>query len=256
MRRLHEVEFTEIFRIPGKGEHVAEGQLPLGAEPKSSKDFEMKCPDGTPLNEAVSILQKEIRRGKELEALYWARQIEAYFPKYVWRRLVIISAEDIGLGNPQAVVVVEALWSAYEVIRKESRKDKPDGNLIAMAVLLLCRSEKNREADHLKNVEHSLEKHGWKPEIPEYAIDSHTKRGREIYRTKEDRDRGWFLEWSKVDPEVGPYDARLWHWRRLAGEGTLDTEEVEKQALAWAEAGDLLYGIEGRYPPPYRGQGG
>lgn len=213
--------------------------------------FEAQCPDGTPLNEAVSILIKELRRGRELQALYWARQIESGgFYKYVWRRLAIFAAEDVGLGNPLGIVVVQSLQNAYMTARSDSSKSTPDGNLITMAVMVLARSEKNRECDHLKNVEHSMVKHGWRPEVPEYAIDAHTRRGREVFTDPAERDLLWFTEWSKVEPEVGPLDYRLWHWRRLALKGVMAPEEVEKQAAEWDQAGLLVYGLEGVQPHP------
>lgn len=220
----------------------------------AEEKFDPHVPDGTPLNEAVSTLIKELRRGNEMEALYWAFQIEANFWRYLWRRLFIFAAEDVGLGNPDAIVQIVALASAYETIKKESRNSKPDGNLISMAVLLLARSEKNREADHLKNVEHVLrKKYGWMASVPDYAIDAHTKRGRGKYTDKQERDRMWFLEWSKVDPEVGPLDWQLWHLRRIAHEGALDMDWVEERAQEWNEAGLLKFGLEG-YPglPPFQ----
>lgn len=223
----------------------------------SRKDdkFEPKVPDGTPLNEAVSILIKELRRGKELEALYWARQIEEGYFKYLWRRLMIFACEDVGIGAPEALGVVVAAREAYLIQRQESKRGKPDGNMVSMPVLFLCRCSKNRESDHLKNVAHVLETAGWKPEIPDYAIDAHTARGRTIYKTQAERDRGWFLEWSKCENEVGPYDARLWHLRRLADEGTLDGDVVEECARDWDANGELEYGIEGRWPRPVHLEG-
>lgn len=214
----------------------------------SDRPYETMCPDGTPLNEAVSVMIKELRRGKEAEALYWARQIEeGGFYKYVWRRLAIFCAEDVGLGNPLAICVVQSLWNAYETAKKDSSRGTPDGNLITMAVLTLARSEKNREADHLKNAVHSLVKHGWRPEIPDYAIDMHTKRGRGQV-DKAEQDRLWFTEWSKVEPEVGPYDWRAWHWKRLANKGAMDPREVAAQVATWDGDDELLYGPDGAAP--------
>lgn len=214
----------------------------------SDRPFEAMVPDGTPLNEAVSVLIKELRRGKELEALYWARQIEGggYY-KYVWRRLAIFCAEDVGLGNPLAITVVQALWNAYDTAKKDSSKGTPDGNLLTMAVMTLARSEKNRECDHLKNAEHSLVKAGWTPGIPEYAIDMHTRRGRGQV-DKAEQDRLWFTEWSQVDPEVGPYDWRAWHWKRLANKKAMDPKEVAQQVADWDTEGELIYGVDGYAP--------
>ena len=67
------------------------------------EERELLVPDGTPLKVAVSALIKTLRRGQEVEALYWARQIEARYAKYVWRRLRIFASEDVGLADPQAL---------------------------------------------------------------------------------------------------------------------------------------------------------
>lgn len=228
---------------------MADGQL--FEDKKKDDSFKPITPDGTPLNEAVSLLIKELRRGKELNALYWATQIEENFWKYLWRRLLIFAAEDVGIGTPYAIASVHALAEAYSRVKKESRAKTPDGNLVSMAVLLLARCDKNREADNLKNVLYVLRKrYGWMPEVPEYAIDAHTARGRAIYTDKQERDRMWFTEWSLVDPKVGPYDWELWHLRRLVAEGAMEHEDVEKIAAGWEEAGMLEYGMEGPEPKP------
>lgn len=173
------------------------------------------------------------------------------FYKYVWRRLAIFCAEDVGLGNPLAITVVNALWQSYDTAKKDSSRGQPDGNLLTMAIMVLARSEKNRECDHLKNAEHSLVKHGWKPEIPDYAIDMHTRRGREgSSMTKAEIDRAWFTDWSYVEPEVGPYDWRAWHWKRLANKGAMVAKEVSAKIAEWAGAGELIYGEDGIAPVP------
>lgn len=214
-------------------------------------DYVRLVPCGETLSDAVSTLIKELRRGKELEAVYWARQIEgAGMYKYVWRRLAIFAAEDVGLGNPDAIVQVQALKDAYMAARTESSKKSVDGNLIVLAVLILARSPKNRESDHLKNAVHVLTEKGWQPPIPEYAKDSHTRDGRARGLTKAEKDREWFMEASFCENEVGPYDARLWHLRRIAAQGSLPVDQVEEMARRWHEEGMLVYGLEGRFPIP------
>ncbi len=82
--------------------------------------FDPTTPDGTPLNEAVSAMIKELRRGKDLQALYWAMQIESRFYKYVWKRLLIFAGGDVSIANPDAMVQVEACHQQY-LLNRESR---------------------------------------------------------------------------------------------------------------------------------------
>ena len=215
--------------------------------------FTPSLPNGVPLNEAVSILIKEMRRGKELEALYWAKQMESRYHKYVWRRLAIFAAEDVGIINPWLIGQVKALWDTYmQVMADSSSKQKPDGNLITMAVLLCCRSPKNREVDNLKNVLGALEKEAqWAPPIPDYAIDGHTAKGRAEnpeFNTDRGRALHWFTIGSHVENEQGFMDAKLWHFRNLARREIMNGAEVEKLAKEWDDQGLLAYGLEGRYP--------
>ena len=56
-------------------------------------------------DEMVAMLQKAIRRGKEEDALHAAYEMyitSPQFEKKLWRRLLCISVEDIGFGNPDA----------------------------------------------------------------------------------------------------------------------------------------------------------
>ena len=49
-------------------------------------------------------------------ALFWlARMVEAgENPRFIFRRMLIAAGEDIGLADPQAIVVVEACAAAFE----------------------------------------------------------------------------------------------------------------------------------------------
>lgn len=218
--------------------------------PAKQDDFEIRVPCGETLNTAVSVLIKELRRGKDVESVYWARQIEKVAYKYVWRRLLIFATEDVGIANPDAIVQVTALREAYLAIRSENSKKHVDGDVIVMAVLILARSPKNREVDHLKNVVGAMESRGWRPEVPEYAIDGHTALGRQRTMTKTEKALEWYFTASYCENEVGPLDARLWLWRSLADQGHLDRFWVEEQAQEWENRGLLVYGAEGRWPRP------
>ncbi len=68
----------------------------------SKPHYVLKTKGGYLLDEVVSALQKCIRRGREEEAMYWALEMaESGCGKYLWRRLMIIGAEDVGLADPQ-----------------------------------------------------------------------------------------------------------------------------------------------------------
>lgn len=205
---------------------------------------DLATPNGTPLDVATSALTKTLRRADEVGALGWARELERRFPLYVWRRLIVFAAEDVGLANPGAVATVVALRTAYGDQRKESRAPKPDGNLLAMAVLLLARSDKSREADNFRQVVEYLEEEGWQPEVPPEALDLHTEAGREAIPRSE-RLRHWLEEASVVYPEVGTHDYRLWVRRWAMVRGVYSEAEVTELAEEWDRQGRLVYGTDG-----------
>lgn len=69
-------------------------------------------PSGHPGDEVISALQKFIRRGETelaVRAAYELYLTGEELTAYLWRRLLVISAEDVGLGEPMAPVVVDAL---------------------------------------------------------------------------------------------------------------------------------------------------
>jgi replication-associated recombination protein RarA len=164
--------------------------------------YEAKTKRGYTLDEVVSALIKSLRRGMEEESLFWAQEIEeSGYHKYIWKRLLIFCTEDIGLIDPDAIVRVNALAQAYESIRKNQKSGIPvEGDLLAMAVLYLARSPKNREVDEFKNhIERRKKKEKWMPEIPEFALDVHTKRGRQMGKTESD----WWTNGAKIEGKKG-----------------------------------------------------
>ena len=67
---------------------------------------------GIEVDEAVSALQKCIRRAKEEDAVRFAYELYITSPvllEKVWSRLVSISVEDIGFGNLNAAVYINTL---------------------------------------------------------------------------------------------------------------------------------------------------
>ena len=55
----------------------------------------------------MSAVQKCIRRGNEMEAMYWAVEMfESGFDEWLWKRLRIIASEDVGLAEEHVVCTV------------------------------------------------------------------------------------------------------------------------------------------------------
>lgn len=67
-----------------------------------SADDPPPTPDGHDSHAAVSAMQKAIRRADTEAAAYWAWQLEAAgLGAWCWRRLKIITSEDIGHAWPE-----------------------------------------------------------------------------------------------------------------------------------------------------------
>lgn len=159
------------------------------------KGFELRTKNGYKLDEIVSALQKEIRRSNELMASYWAFEMnDSGFWRYCFRRLQVISGEDIGLANPEAMVLVSSTYSSLLAQDKVKKMIQVDNNILGFIVSYLARSKKSRHIDYLGGVLLKRKEQAWKPEIPKYAIDEHTERGREL--GKDDND--FFREGSLI----------------------------------------------------------
>jgi putative ATPase len=91
----------------------------------------------------ISALHKSVRGSDPDAALYWlARMIDAgEAPLYLGRRIVRMAVEDIGLADPQALVVANAAKDAYDFL------GSPEGELaLAEAVLYLATAPKSNGA--------------------------------------------------------------------------------------------------------------
>lgn len=91
----------------------------------------------------ASAFIKSIRGGDPDAALYWmARMIEGgESPEFIARRIVISAAEDIGLANPNALLIANAAFDAVH------RIGWPEGRIpLAEAVIYLATSPKSNSA--------------------------------------------------------------------------------------------------------------
>lgn len=150
---------------------------------------------GYNLLEVASALQKSIRRGDAKMAGYFCIELqESNFGKYAWKRLLTISAEDCwGVITKE----IDALKRSYDLINEG--KTKGGGRIfLSKAVILLCQAKKCRDADHLTNYIYD-KKTGISDDIilrdleearkdikniPDYAFDCHTQKGRSNGKTK------------------------------------------------------------------------
>lgn len=93
--------------------------------------------------DVASALIKSMRGSDPDAALHWlARMIEAgESPEFIARRIVICAAEDVGLANPQALVVAMSAADAAHFV------GMPEAQLpLAMAVLYIAGSPKSNSA--------------------------------------------------------------------------------------------------------------
>lgn len=134
----------------------------------------IKTKNGYVADEVISALQKEIRRGHVEDAAYWAYEmIISDLEAKLWSRLTTIAAEDVGLADPQAVVILAALHEAYFKF-PAGRTERFLYGL--MGTVYLAAAPKDRLVDELY---HCLQRGLLgKKEIPDYALDKHTARGR------------------------------------------------------------------------------
>jgi len=90
--------------------------------------------------DTISAFIKSIRGSDPDAALYWlARMVYAgEDPRYIFRRLVILAGEDVGMADPNAVVVVNGCAQAFD------RVGMPEGRYpLAQATLYLATAPKS-----------------------------------------------------------------------------------------------------------------
>lgn len=88
----------------------------------------------------LSAFCKSLRGSDSNAGLYWAmRLIDAGCdPLLIFRRIIAHSAEDVGMANPNALVVATSALTAYEKI------GMPEGTLpLTEAIICVCESEKS-----------------------------------------------------------------------------------------------------------------
>jgi putative ATPase len=120
----------------------------------------------------ISALIKSVRGSDPDAGLYWmARMIEGgEDPRFLARRLVILASEDVGLADPQALLVAEAAARAVEYV------GLPEAALnLAEAVIYLARAPKSNAVIVALGRAQEDVRSGVPQEVPNHLRDSHYK---------------------------------------------------------------------------------
>ncbi len=159
--------------------------------------FEARTMHGHNLFDMSSMLQKSIRRGDLNHAGYAANEMIRDYEKYLWKRLLVISAEDCyGIMTKEII----GLKMASDIVNAGKKGDDKDLIFVAKAITLLCMARKNRDgcyvACNFMYPERILE-----PEeiphidlcecdlndgVPEWVYDVHTLKGKRMGKTDHD----------------------------------------------------------------------
>ena len=130
--------------------------------------------DGDAHYDTISAFIKSLRGSDPDAALYWlAKMVHAgEDPRFMFRRMLILAAEDVGLAAPEAIGVVTACADAFD------RVGLPEGRFhLAEAALYLATSPKSNSALAFFDALHTVEKEG-KTDVPSHLKDaSRDKKG-------------------------------------------------------------------------------
>lgn len=186
--------------------------------------------DGEMHYDIISAFIKSIRGSDPDAALYWlARMIEGGDdPKFIARRLVISASEDIGLANPNALLLANAAFDAVNKI------GWPEGRIpLAEATVYLATSPKSNSA--YLGIDAALElvrRTGNQP-VPLPIRNAPTQLMKELgyhdgYKYPHDYP-GHFTEQQYLPDDLK--DVRIWHGQHSPAEEKL----VERMINYWGE---------------------
>jgi putative ATPase len=126
--------------------------------------------------DTISAFIKSVRGSDPDAALYWlAKMVYAgEDPRFILRRLYILAAEDIGLADPQAVIMVDACARAFEWV------GMPEGQYhLSLATLYLATAPKSNTAGAFWSALAHIQEHGPGP-VPMYLADKTDRFGGEL----------------------------------------------------------------------------
>ncbi len=119
--------------------------------------------------DTISAFIKSLRGSDPDAALFWlARMVEAgENPRFIFRRMLIAASEDVGLADPQAIVIVEACAAAFE------RIGLPEGLYsLAQAALYLASTDKSNSVLGFFEAQ-KIVREAQRQEVPSHLRDAH-----------------------------------------------------------------------------------
>ena len=186
--------------------------------------------DGEMHYDIISAFIKSIRGSDPDGALYWlARMVEGgEDPAFIARRLVISASEDIGLANPNALLLANA---AFDAVMKLGW---PEGRIpLAEATVYLATSPKSNSAYEGINSAILLVRETGNLPVPLHLRNAPTKLMKELGYGKEYKYahayKGHFVEQQFLPDEVK--NTRIWHPQDNAQEAKLK----ERMQGLWGE---------------------
>jgi putative ATPase len=155
--------------------------------------------------DVVSAFIKSMRGSDPQAAIYWlARMLEAgEDARFIARRMVIFASEDVGMADPQALVVAVAAAHAVEHVGLPEAQL----NLAQAAVHLATAPKSNRAALAIWNARAAVQQ-GALGEVPPHLRDAHYQGASQLghgteYRYPHDAPTGWVDQQYLPDPLVG-----------------------------------------------------
>ena len=125
--------------------------------------------DGDAHYDTISAFIKSMRGSDSDATLYWlARMIKSgEDPRFIFRRMLILASEDVGMASPNAVSVVEADARAFD------RVGLPEGKYhLAHAALFLSLCPKSDSVNGYFNAEAAVEKFARPEDVPIHLRDA------------------------------------------------------------------------------------
>lgn len=186
--------------------------------------------DGEMHYDIISAFIKSIRGSDPDAALYWlARMIEGgEDPKFIARRLVISASEDIGLANPNALLLANAAFDAVNKI------GWPEGRIpLAEATVYLATSAKSNSAYNGIAEALSLVKRTGNRPVPLHLRNAPTKLMADLgyhdgYKYAHDYPDNFVVQQYMPD---GLQNERLWHAQHSPGEEKM----YQRMLKCWGE---------------------